>query len=56
MINRLLEEPNFYKQKADACFKRAQELQPEPQLKKLAVWMEDIRWVGQNDIEENMLT
>jgi glycosyltransferase involved in cell wall biosynthesis len=56
MINRLLEEPNFYKQKADACFKRAQELQPEPQLKKLAVWLEDIHWVGQNDIEENMLT
>ena len=55
MINQLLEQPNFYKQKADACFKRAQQLQPEPQLKKLAVWLEDIHWVGQNDIEENML-
>jgi glycosyltransferase involved in cell wall biosynthesis len=46
-IRKLLTDKHYYKKTSDTCFRRAQELYPEKQLKNLAVWLEDIEWTDE---------
>jgi glycosyltransferase involved in cell wall biosynthesis len=44
LIYRLKTDTQFYKKQSDLAFKRAQELDPTPQLQKLSSWLQEIQW------------
>ena len=44
LINQLLESQTFYAKKSSECLARAKELEPDFQLSKLSVWLQDIHW------------
>lgn len=44
MIRRLQTDTSFYKKQSDLAFKRAQELDPTPQLQKVSTWLQEIQW------------
>jgi glycosyltransferase involved in cell wall biosynthesis len=43
-INQLLSNPVLYKKAGAASFARARQLEPDPQLGKFSLWLEDIQW------------
>jgi glycosyltransferase involved in cell wall biosynthesis len=44
LIYRLKTDAGFYKKQSDLAFKRAQELDPTPQLQNLSTWLQEIQW------------
>ena len=44
LIYRLKTDAGYYKKQSDLAFKRAQELEPTPQLQKLSTWLQEIQW------------
>ena len=46
-IRELISSPSYYKKIGDASFKRAQEVDPEPQLSNFTSWSENISWYDQ---------
>lgn len=44
LIQRLKTDTAFYKKQSDLALKRAQELDPTPQLQKLSTWLQEIQW------------
>ena len=43
-IRKLKTDSEFYAKKSEECKRRARELDPEPQLAAMAVWLEKIKW------------
>jgi glycosyltransferase involved in cell wall biosynthesis len=44
LIYRLKTDQAYYKKQSDLAFKRAQELEPTPQLQQFASWIQEIEW------------
>lgn len=44
LIYRLKTDAGYYKKQSELAFKRAQELDPTPQLQKLSTWLQEIQW------------
>ncbi len=44
LIHRLKTDEVFYKKQSELAFKRAQELEPTPQLQELSTWLQKVEW------------